>query len=106
MGRLTHAQAAELVGAAEREISRVCRRRHRVLITTVDGHTVVAVPFDRPDGAGRTGLLWLRKPRGYRGQMETYTPRRWLTRSRGAAPNGVVSAPWGGAAPRSAELTR
>jgi len=78
-----------MLGMAEREIVTVKRRRGGVVIAAYDGQPLIVVPVDRPDGAGRTGIMFFGEPpAGYRYGMYAYTRRSWR---RSKSPAGGLS---------------
>lgn len=59
---ITKAEAAARLGIKEREVASAVHAPEGVLITTVAGVVYVDVPADRPDGDGKTGLMFRRLP--------------------------------------------
>jgi hypothetical protein len=56
-------EAAQMLGMKDSEVVSVEEADEGLVITTTDGSQLVLVSPDRPDGAGKVGLMFLRKPR-------------------------------------------
>lgn len=71
-----NAAAASVLGMKVREIADVEPSADGVVITTIDGVRMIAVPDDRPDGAACTGIMFLdRDHPGYRHSiLPVFTP--------------------------------
>ncbi len=66
------AAAAERLGLRSEEIAAVKERRPGVVITTTDGVEYIDVAEHRPDAEGKSGLMLLDPPPGYRGTFPVY----------------------------------
>lgn len=68
-----HLDAARTLGVPVTEISDVADSPAGTIIVTVDGASYVDVPADRPDGDGKTGLMFLAAPKEkYSGSFPVY----------------------------------
>ena len=66
-------EAARLLGAAEREVLWTEDSPAGVVIATFDGSSYLVVPENAPDGAGKTGLMFLAAPtENYAGSFPVY----------------------------------
>lgn len=65
--------AADRLGVPVREVKSIQDSDIGLLITTIDGATVVDVPADKPDAEGKTGLMWPEAPANYGGAFPVYT---------------------------------
>lgn len=68
-------EAAQLLGVPDHEVTDVVDAAEGTVITTFDGARYVDVAADKPDGDGKTGLMYLEKPdpdREY--TFRVYTP--------------------------------
>ena len=66
--------AATVLGVPTSEIASVDDSPAGDVVVTTDGVAYLIVPEDRPDGAGRTGLMFLAAPHeGYVGPFPVYT---------------------------------
>lgn len=59
---MDHTTAAARLGLPESEIRDVTAHEAGTVIVTTDGIAYLDVPADRPDGAGKTGLMYLAAP--------------------------------------------
>ncbi len=72
---LTTDEAASLLGCPAGEIEEIVEAPEGTVITMPDGSSYVDVPADRPDGDGKTGLMYREAPHiDYQGTFPVYTP--------------------------------
>jgi len=69
------AAAAELLGHPAHEVADVTETPAGTVVVMHAGHAYIVVSKDRPDGAGRHGVMYHKAPKpGYSGSFPVYTP--------------------------------